>query len=176
MSLNNKNKLFAKTKNIKTIIVPLLFFFTFLLVFFNKTDYFLIDKMKSTGVNIVNPISKFVSYPVNFVFNTASYITELRIAQKENIKLKEEIIRLKKWQILALKNSRENEAYKKLLNSTTNELNILKTTSVVHYSPTLYLKSIMINAGHDHQIKNNLAVINERGLVGKTILVTKTKL
>ena len=41
-------------------------------------------------------------------------------AALENIKLKEEILRLKKWQILAIQNSRENKVLKKLLNATDN--------------------------------------------------------
>ena len=173
MPLQNKSRLFVKSKTIKNISVPILFIFTFLLVFFNKTDYFLVNKMKSTGIDVVNPISKAISYPISVTIKTVDFINDLRLAKKENLKLKEEIIRLKQWQTLAFKNIRENGAYKKLLNSTSNDLNIIKTAAIVHHSPKLYTRSIIINAGLDHQVEKNFAVINERGLVGKTILVTK---
>jgi len=173
MSLQNRTKLFVKDKNIKNISIPVLFFFTFFLIFFNKTDYILINKIKSTGIDFINPISKIISFPVSFTIKTVDLINDIRLTKKENIKLKEEIIRLKQWQTLALKNSRENNAYKKLLNSTTNDLNIVKTAGVIHHSPTLYTRSIIINAGINHQVVKDSAVINERGLVGRTVLVSK---
>ena len=114
MRIHNKNRIFVKTKRIQNITVPVLFIFTFLLVLFNKTDYVLVNKIKSTGIDIVNPISKIISYPFNATIKTVVSVNNLKLVKKENIKLKEEIIRLKKWQILALKNSRENDAYKKL--------------------------------------------------------------
>ena len=173
MPLQSKSRLVIKSKNIKNISIPFLFIFTFLLVLFNKTDYFLVNKVKSTGLDVVNPVSRAISYPINITVQAVDFINDLRLVKKENIKLKEEIVRLKKWQTLALKNSRENIAYKKLLNSTSNEIDIIKTAKVIQQSPLLYTRSIIVNAGLDHQIKKNFAVINERGLVGKTILVTK---
>ena len=173
MPIQNKSKIFVKSKTVKNFIIPIFFVFTFLLVFFNKTDYFLVNKIKSTGIDVVNPISQFIFYPIDVTIKTVDIINDLRLVKRENIKLKEEIIRLKKWQTLAFKNSRENNAYKKLLNSTSNDLNIIKTAAIVHHSPKLYLRSIIINAGLDHKVEKNFAVINERGLVGKTILVTK---
>ena len=173
MPLQNRDRLFIKSKNIEKITIPVLFVFTFLLVLFNKTDYFLIDKIKSTGIDVINPTSKVISYPVSSIVKTVDYINDLRLTEKNNIRLKKEIIRLKKWQILALKNTRENNAYKKLLNSTSNDLNIVKTAAVIHHSPKLYTKSITVNAGFVHQVEKNFVVINERGLVGRIILVTK---
>ena len=173
MPLQNKSRLFVKSKNIENISIPILFFITFLLILFNKTDYLLVNIIKSTGIDVINPISKTISYPVSVTVKTINYFNDFRFAKKENIKLKEEIIRLKKWQILAIKNIKENDAYKKLLNSTSNNINIVKTASVIQYSPKLYTRSIIINVGLDYQVEKNYAVINERGLVGKTIAVTK---
>ena len=45
-----------------------------------------------------------------------------------------------------------------------------------HFDPiyrfNIYSKTIVINAGINHQIDNNFAVINERGLVGKVLSVS----
>ena len=57
MKLQNKNRIFVKNKNIKNIAIPILFIFSFILVLFNKTDYFLIDKVRSSGINIINDIT-----------------------------------------------------------------------------------------------------------------------
>ena len=62
-------------KNIKNIAIPFLFILTFLLVLFNKTDYFLVTKMKSTSIDIVNPISKFIYYPIKLSINPSLLIS-----------------------------------------------------------------------------------------------------
>ena len=64
MKVKNKSRLFVKSKNIKNIAIPFLFILTFLLVLFNKADYFLVNKMKSTSIDVVNPISKDIYYPL----------------------------------------------------------------------------------------------------------------
>ena len=83
--------------------------------------------------------------------------------------LQEEIIRLKKWQTLAIQNSRENKVLKKLLQATDNNLNLIKTASLINRNDALFSKLININAGYEDNIKKNMSAINERGLVGKVV-------
>ena len=87
----------------------------------------------------------------------------------ENLKLKEEILRLKKWQILAIQNSRENNVLKKLLNATDNNLSLVKTASLINRNDILFSKTININAGTKDGLMNQMSVINHRGLVGRII-------
>ena len=61
MPIRNKTRLFIKNKNLKNITIPILFIFTFLLVFFNKTDYLLIEKVKTNSIDFVVPVTKIVS-------------------------------------------------------------------------------------------------------------------
>ena len=60
MSLLNKDRLFIKSKSIKNITIPFLFIFTFVLVFFNKTDYFFVERIRTTGIDVINPIANFL--------------------------------------------------------------------------------------------------------------------
>jgi len=173
MSQRKKIRFFAKTKNLNTLIVPFLFILTFVLIFFNKTDYVLVYKIKNFGIDVISPISRIVSSPAKVTVDTINYFNDLRNFERENYKLKQEIKRLKKWQTIAIQNSRENRAYKKLLNSTSDTFKVLKTTSVISQSPSIYSKTVIINAGSNYGIKDNHAVINERGLVGKIISVSK---
>ena len=169
MLYRNRFRSFAKTKTFNSIFISILFVLTFLLILFNKSDYILVNKVKNFSIDVVSPLTKILSSPVTATSNILFKINELRFLKEQNIKLKEEIIRLKKWQILATKNQSENSAYKKLLNSTTNEINIVKTAAVIGQSPSIYSKMITINAGKNHGIFEGLTVINERGLVGKII-------
>ena len=138
----NNSKFFSKTKNIPNYFISILFLLTFLLIFFNKTDYFLINKFKSLGIDFINPISTVITSPIKVTLKTINSINDLRFVKKENLRLKEEIIRLKKWQLLAIKNSRENSVFKKLLNSTSANTNVIKTAAVISQSPNIYAKMI----------------------------------
>ena len=165
---------FTKTKNFSNLSLPILFILTFLLIIFNKTDYVVINKIKSFGIDIITPATNIISAPVKVTINLTKTINELRYLKQQNVKLKEELIRLKKWQTLAIKNQRENKAYKKLLDSTTNKIKIVKTASVISQSPGLYAQTIVINAGLTDSVSEDLVVINERGLVGKIVSSTNT--
>ena len=169
-----KTSSFAKKKSIPSFLLPLLFLLTFFLIIFNKTDYFLIDKIKGYGVDYLLPVTKVISAPVTTISNLSLRIQNIQYLENENLQLKEEIIRLKKWQTLAIKNSRENRVFKKLLNSTSHQVDIIKTASVINQTPGLYTKQVIINAGLNYNIVKDLAVINEKGLVGKTILSTNS--
>ena len=120
------------------------------------------------------PVTKVISSPVTTISNLSLRIQNIQYLENENLQLKEEIIRLKKWQTLAIKNSRENRVFKKLLNSTSHQVDIIKTASVINQTPGLYSKQVTINAGLNYNIVKDLAVINEKGLVGKTILSTNS--
>ena len=164
-----KNISVAKKKSFSSFLLTLLFLTTFVLILFNKTDYFLINKIKSLSLDFVSPITKTISSPVVFISNIGNRLKDFGNLEAQNLKLKEELIRLKKWQTLAIKNSRENKVFKRLLNSTSHNVDIIKTASVINQSPGIYSKLISINAGMNYNIDRNLAVINEKGLVGKTI-------
>jgi len=169
MLFNNRFRSITKKKTFSGFFLSVLFVLTLLLILFNKTDYYIANKIKHVGVDIISPITKIISSPVTVVTNIGLRLNNIRYLEGENLKLKQEIIRLKKWQTLAIKNTRENKVFKRLLNSTSNEVEIIKTASVINQTTNLYVNTITINAGLVHKVKEDLAVINEKGLVGKTV-------
>ena len=72
-------------------------------------------------------------------------------------------------QTLAIQNSSENRVFKKLLNATDNNLVLIKTASITTKSAFMFSKMININAGFKDSVVNNMAVINHRGLIGRTV-------
>ena len=175
MFYRNRIKTFSKTKSFNNITLSILFILTFLLIIFNKTDYLIVNKIKSLGIDIVTPITTIITYPVKISNKVINSINQIRFLKDENMRFKEEIIRLKKWHTLAVKNESENLAYKKILNSTSNDNKIVKTALVTSKSPNIYARTIVINAGLNDGISEDLPVINARGLVGKIISLTKNK-
>ena len=164
-----KIKALTKSKILKNSSISFIFILSFLLIFFSKSDYFLVNQLKNISNNYLYPITKIVSYPMNYVSNISIQLKEFSNLKIENSILKEEIIRLKKWQTLAIQNSRENKVLKKLLNATDNNLELIKTASVINRSDFLFARMININAGLNDGIKNQMAAINHRGMIGRTI-------
>ena len=165
----SRANIILKKKNFTNFFLSFLIILTLVLIIFNKADYFVVSKIKGVSLDYATPITRIISSPIEVLNNITIKINNINNLKIENLRLKEEVIRLKKWQTLAIKNSRENRVFKKLLNSTSHSIEIIKTASVINQSHNLYSKLITINAGLNYQIKKDLAVINEKGLVGKTI-------
>ena len=165
----NRTKTNIKKKNYSSFFLSFLFILVFILILFNKTDYFIVNKIKYLTIDFATPVTKFISAPFTITANIGSRLNNIRYLEKQNTQLKEEIIRLKKWQTLAIKNTRENKVFKRLLNSTSNEIEVIKTASILSYYSNIYAKTIIINAGIDQKVYEDLSVINDKGLVGKII-------
>ncbi len=169
MAQSFKVKSISKSKLFKNTFISFIFLLTFVLIYFSKSDYFVINKLKSISSNSIYTITKVVTLPMSFVSNINIKINEFNQLQAQNNILKEEIMRLKKWQILAIQNSTENKVLKKLLNATDNNLELIKTAAVIHRNDLLFAKIVNINAGTNHGINNQMAAVNHRGMVGRTI-------
>ena len=89
MNKKSKTKFFSKEKNLSNFFLSILFILTFLLIFFHKTEYYIIYHIKSVSVDFINPISKVISFPVRTTIKTINSINDLRFVQQENVKLKD---------------------------------------------------------------------------------------
>ena len=165
----NKLKIFSRAKNLNNLFISLVFIITFLLVFMNKTDSIIIKKIKNTGIDIIAPISFIVSYPFESVIDMVYKIQSLKTLSIENDRLKEEVRRLQQWKNLSLSLVSENKAYKQLLNFEDVNLQLLQTVKVLNITPKMYISSIQLGGGTNNQISKDLAIVNERGLIGKVI-------
>ena len=124
-------KVFQLSRFVKNFTIISVVTLSFLLVFFSKTDYYLVNGIKNLSSSVVIPITRFISAPVNVFSSFINEYNQFRSLKFENKILQEEITRLKKWQTLAIQNSRENKVLKKLLNATDNNLTLVKTASLI---------------------------------------------
>ena len=164
-----KVRIFQTTKIIKNITVVSVVLLSFFLIIFSKSDILLINGIKSISSSFINPMTSIISSPTKILSNLLVEYNQFKNLKFENKLLQEEIIRLKKWQTLAIQNSRENKVLKKLLHATDNNLKLIKTASLTNRNDTLFSKLININAGFEDGIKKNMSAVNERGLVGKIV-------
>ena len=161
----------VRKKPYTNFFISFLFILSFFLILFNKTDYILVNKIKGSSIDYITPITSIISSPVSILNNAAIRIYNIQKLESKNLRLQEEVLRLKKWQTLAIRNSRENRVFKKLLNSTSHQVEIIKTVSVINQSHGIYSNLITVNAGSLLNIKKDFAVINEKGLVGKVVFI-----
>ena len=169
MSLSLKVKAITRSSFLKNLFLSAIFLLSFLLIFFSKSDYFVVNKFKSISNSYLHPITSFIVAPVKIASNLQNQFYQFKNLKTENTILKEEIMRLKKWQALAVHNNSENKVLKKLLNSTDNNLSLVKTASIVSRNDFMFSKMININAGLKDGVIDNMAVVNYRGMVGRTI-------
>ncbi len=169
MALSFKVKAISRKRLIKNLFLSFIFLLSFLLILFSKSDYFVVNKFKSISHTYLHPITSFVAAPLKVASNLQTQFYEFRNLKVENKILKEEIMRLKKWQALAIHNSSENRVLKKLLNATNNNLSLVKTASILTRNDFMYSKMVKINAGLKDGVIKEMAVINHRGLVGRTV-------
>ena len=169
MALSFKVKAISRSNFLKNLSLSFIFLLSFLLILFSKSDYLLVNKIKTISNNYIHPITSFVVAPMNIIAVIKTQFIDFNNLKTENNILKEEVIRLKKWQTLAIQNSSENRVFKRLLNATDNNLALIKTASLITKNAFMFSKIININAGLKDSILNNMAVINHRGLVGRTV-------
>ena len=169
MALSFKVKAISRTRFIKNILLSFIFLLSFLLILFSKSDYILINKFKLISNTYLHPITSVVTAPLQVVSNLQTQFYDFKNLKVENNILKEEIMRLKKWQALAVHNSSENRVLKRLLNATDNSLSLVKTASITSRNDFMYSKMININTGIKDGVVNNMAVVNHRGLIGRTV-------
>ena len=120
MALSFKVKAISRSRFLRNIFLTSIFILSFLSIFFSKSDYFVVNKVKSISNNYLHPITSFLVSPVKVVSQFQIQFYDFRNLQAENNILKEEVMRLKKWQALAVHNNSENKVLRKLLNSTDN--------------------------------------------------------
>ena len=89
-------KTLSSSKLFKNILVSFIFLLTFILIYFSKTDYFFINKLKTVSNTYIYSITKIVSIPMNFVSNMSIQIKEFRNLKNQNNILREEIMRLRR--------------------------------------------------------------------------------
>jgi len=169
MALSFKVKAISRTRFIKNLFLSFIVLLSFLLILFSKSDYLFVNKFKSISNTYIHPITSFVVAPLKIASDVKTQFYEFRNLKVENKILKEEIMRLKKWQALAIHNNSENRVLKKLLNATNNNISLVKTASILTRNNFLYSKMIKINAGLKDGVLKEMAVINHRGLIGRTV-------
>ena len=67
MALSFKVKAISRSRFLRNIFLSSIFILSFLLIFFSKSDYFIVNKVKSISNSYLHPITSFFVSPVKVI-------------------------------------------------------------------------------------------------------------
>lgn len=149
------------------------FFITFalaLLIFGSKNSE-LVEKSRASIFNFFVPALDVASRPFEAADNFIEWTQQVALVFSENKRLREENDKLKQAQIKASQLAIDNQRLKSLLNVGEGQVNIIAAARVVADSASPFFKSVLINRGQRDGVSSGQAVINEDGIIGRTITV-----
>ncbi len=120
----------------------------------------------------MEPVLDLLRRPIATVRNAADEVGAMMALRDENRRLRLEADRLLHWQADALRLEVQNAALRQLLRMPRREQAPIWTTArVVADSGGPFVQTVLIDAGAEQGVRKGMAVANERGLVGRVILV-----
>ncbi len=139
----------------------------FALMLLGKADTVIIGTVRAHSSDIIAPIMRVVSIPINFVSSIINNTKELTDIRQENKKLRKENHQLLEWQSLAHKLQNENKQLSNLLKYTAPPEATSVTAHVVSESGSAFAHSLIAYIGIPNPTQKGQAVITGEGLVGR---------
>ena len=141
------------------------------LLLFGQKNINAVDQFRVSVEGFFVPILEVTAFPIRSVDAAFEWAGRLVSAFNENEHLREENIRLRKSMIVASQVVIDNERLKKLLNIREGKVTIVASSRIVTDTGSPFFKSILINSGTEDGLKQDQAVANEYGVIGRTINV-----
>ena len=141
------------------------------LLIFGSKNGAMVNGFRSGVTDFFAPVLDVASRPLSVADNFVKWTQKLAIVFSENERLWAENQQLKQAQIKASQLAIDNQRLKKLLNVGEGRVNTVAAARVVSDSGSPFFKSVLINRGTGDGVEKGQAVINEDGIVGRTITV-----
>ncbi|MBQ8219065.1 MAG: rod shape-determining protein MreC [Bacilli bacterium] len=165
-----KNKM--KTKHI--ILLIIIFFFLIIAIFsYTLKEDRQLNKVESLIKDTVITIEKVISYPFKFIINKIDDYKELKDIQKKYKLLLPEVERIDSLNAENIELRNQLDALKEELSIdyTLNEYSFLNAT-VINRNISSWYNTITVDKGTYNGVKENMVVVNSKGLIGKVVSVT----
>lgn len=159
-------------KNYKTISLFIILIFIFIInILVNDRS---LSSIESFIKNMTISTEKVLYMPFNYITDK---IDEYKVLKKEYKKTKKILYKIKTYDLMVSKLSEKNKRIKELeemleLKNNYSNYDII-TSSVVNRSVNGFYQTLTIDKGYKDGIKKNMAVISNKGLIGKILNTTK---
>lgn len=125
------------------------------------------------GVLVVfGPVQEGFAAAVRPVGGLFGSIADLGSLREENVALSEELQRLRESRVSVAELERQNSELREQLAMRDHLAFTTTGAQVIAQSPGIFEWSVLIDAGADNGLRQGMAVINDKGLVGKVVQVT----
>ena len=144
---------------------------SFSLMMFGRFEAQMIERLRSGISDTVTPTLVLLSRPVDAVREVGGKFAGLASLQEENVRLRETLSRLQRWQTVAHSLAQENNSLKELLHYRAMPLPTFISAKVVAGSGNSFVRSALISAGRRDGVAEGHAVMAGQGLVGRVVQV-----
>ena len=119
----------------------------------------------------VSPVISAVGQPFRLMADAIGGVTGITQLRAENDRLKAENARLKEWYQTALLLKAENQSLKDLLNVIPEPEQSYISARVIGDSGSSYVRSLLLEAGHQNGVAQGQAVLGSQGMIGRVVEV-----
>jgi rod shape-determining protein MreC len=139
----------------------------FALMVLGKADIVLIDRVKTSVSDAVEPVLGFFSEPASRVAGAMQEVRTLSDLRAENARLANENERLRHWQEVARRLEVENQGLRQLSHLIIEPQPSFVTARVIADAGGAFVRSVLINAGNRAGLGKGNAVMTGDGLIGR---------
>jgi rod shape-determining protein MreC len=149
------------------LTLPVLIAVSFGVMLLGKADTLLAEKARIALADGLGPIYAVLAAPLVRVNATIADTVALWDMREENIRLRDENEKLRRWQSIALALDAENQRLRASLHWIPDPTASFVTARVVADAGGVYAKAVLLSAGPNHGIRKGEIAVDERGLIGR---------
>ena len=144
-----------------------LIIFAFGMMLMGKIDAVVVDRVRAEVTNAVAPILGALSRPAQTIAEGIENVRGLTDIRAENLRLREQNLRLLQWQSVARKLHAENAAMRSLLSASIEQGAKFVTARVIAGSGGAFANTLVLDSGRADGVAKGQAVLTEQGFVGR---------
>ncbi|HAD24933.1 MAG TPA: rod shape-determining protein MreC [Alphaproteobacteria bacterium] len=139
------------------------------LLIFGRVDYVPVWRISMFITEVAAPVLDLMARPVQALRSGVIEVDHYLNALSENERLREEVRRLRNWQVTALNLEQENSRLKGLLNTADLPSAHFISGRVIGDATSPFVDTLLINVGARQGVREGMAVVGEGGLLGRII-------
>jgi rod shape-determining protein MreC len=151
----------------KNIEEPLFIFICLIFIITSKINHQISNNISMTIVEYSTPITRAICAPFNAMVDVFVNFQELMNIRKRNVSLMQENQKLKSLYIKSLNIHQENQEIKKVVNYAAPQSSQFVVAHLISKPHQIFSRSVFIDAGENHQIKEGNIVTGNNALVGR---------
>ena len=149
------------------LTLPAFIVASFGLMLLGKADALLAERVRMTVADALAPIYAALAEPLSVVHRGIEGARNLTTVHEDNVRLREENERLRRWQSVALALDAENVTLKSQLRWIPDPAPSYVTARVVADAGGVYARAVLLSLGPNHSVAKGQIALDDRGLVGR---------